>query len=120
MTTEKELLQFCRYYKGEDKCDSADGNIRLMWICEEHWVYHTIEIIKEKGRREKGFKEKEVLFFSLDEYLAYGLGDFEKYDGTPLTLKATLFNRYCKHMDFMDVEGFKTFYKNIYHRKCVE
>ena len=43
-----------------------------------------------------------------------GLSHFEPYDNIPVTLKATLFNRFCKYMDRVDIEEFKKFYSTIY------
>ena len=52
----------------------------------------------------------------LEEYLFSGLSDFEKFDDIPITLKALLFNRYCKTAQSMlsAVEPFKKFYHKYY------
>ena len=47
------------------------------------------------------------------EYMRQGLLDFEEFDGTPLLLKALLFNRY-EHWLEGTPEEFKRFYKERY------
>ena len=36
--------------------------------------------------------------------------DFEKYDDTPMTLKALLYNRFIKYNERIDIEAFKKWY----------
>lgn len=50
----------------------------------------------------------------LKEYTNAGLSNFEMYDGVPITLKAVLFNRYCKYAERTDIEGFKDLYQSTY------
>ena len=50
----------------------------------------------------------------LKEYTDAGLSSFELYDGVPITLKAVLFNRYCKYAERVDIEGFKELYRTTY------
>lgn len=102
---EKALLALCRVYKGEDECPSKDADRQMLWRCEEWWVSQTILGNKEGCDR---------IGSVLSEYMDAGLSHFEPYDNTPITLKATLFNRFCKYEDRVDVEGFKKFYSTIY------
>lgn len=50
----------------------------------------------------------------LKEYTDAGLSSFELYDGVPITLKAVLFNRYCKYAESVDIEGFRKLYRATY------
>ena len=102
---EKALLALCRVYKGEDKCLSKDADRQMLWHCEQWWVNQTIL------RSEEGCN---LISNILSEYMDAGLSHFEPYDNIPVTLKATLFNRFCKYMDRGDIEEFKKFYSTIY------
>ena len=95
----KDYLNFCRYYKGEKECP---GNKKAsFWEYERKWV-------------DLSMSKDDILGNMLDEYIAYGLGDFEKMDNTPITLKALLFNRYSHWMG-CDTYGFKNWYRKEYH-----
>ena len=59
-------------------------------------------------------KKHEQLRAALTDYLDAGLRDFCKTDDTPITLKALLFNRFCKMQDRTDPEAFKEFYQKYY------
>lgn len=98
---EEDLLKFCRYYHGE-KDNPYEGNEAMLWDYERVWVR---EMMKDNS-----FSEY------LSDYLIYGLRDFSKFDHTPITLKALLFNRYARGAYSMQdaVEGFKDFYKIYY------
>ena len=52
----------------------------------------------------------------IEEYRAYGLGDFSKEDSVPLSLKAFLFNRYARWAYSMAqaAEDYKEFYLSEY------
>ena len=52
----------------------------------------------------------------LEDYIRCGLGDFSKFDDTPITLKAILFNRYTKYNEMIDVDGFKNWYNKVYSK----
>lgn len=108
---EKELIQVCRFYKGEDENpfegkNTGNGNAGILWFYERHWV--KIILGDPNNRHPFGIY--------VDEYIHCGLEDFEKEDGTPLTLKALLFDRFAKGCwsKASAVEGFKEFYKNDY------
>lgn len=96
----KDFLPFCRYYKGEKECPK--GMAMSFWNYERAWVDLSVD------------KEDNALGNMLDEYIAYGLGEFEQMDNTPVTLKALLFNRYSHWMG-CNTDGFKKWYKKEYH-----
>ncbi len=93
---EKDYIKFCRSYKGEDS-DSSDRQIQAIIAQERWWVKHSVV---------------GDIRWALDDYLAYGMREFEQFDDTPATLKAFLFNRYCSER--IDIDGFKKWYKNVY------
>ena len=98
------LLEYCRYYKGEDECpeDISKDENGSSWFYEKLWVQ------SDDFRDEKGY--------NTTGYIDYGLKDFNVDDGVPITLKALLFNRYCHWSGGYgnDVEGFKKWYKKYY------
>lgn len=102
----RELIQFCRYYKGERNCPSEieKKNKSFMWFYEKLWVE------REELRDENGH--------NATEYKQYKLAAFNKDDGTPMTLKALLFNRHNHWTGGWgmenDVKSFKKFYQNYY------
>lgn len=98
-----DLLRFCRYYRGESRNPfTNDGTRALLWDYERSWVSDNL--------KEGDFSDY------LNDYIAVGLQDFSKYDDTPVTLKAVLFNRYAKTAYTMQdaVPGFKEFYQKYY------
>lgn len=110
---EKELLLFCRYYKGEKKNPfegHPDSVLPLLWDYERTWVYDTI-----KGCRGGG---NPTLASYVEEYLSAGLREFNHTDNTPATLKAMLFNRFAKsYNSLLDaVPNFKKFYDKYYRQ----
>lgn len=48
MEKNNELLQFCRYYKGEDKCPFENEDLRLYWDLERVYVKNEGKIGGEK------------------------------------------------------------------------
>jgi len=58
----------------------------MLWFYECMWIYEMQEIAKDKEQ-----KEDHSSFDNLDEYLNYGLAEFEKMDDIPISLKALLF-----------------------------
>lgn len=101
----KDLLRFCRYYRGEPKnpYEGRDQNKSAFWDYERFWVL-------EASKREPNFSEV------LDNYIACGLNNFSFNDGVPMTLKALLFDRYAKTAISMReaAEHFKEFYVREY------
>ena len=105
--TKKELLQFCRYYKGEkaNTYEGKDQDKALFWDYERVWI--------EANYTESG---REMLSEYIGDYASVGLALFEMQDDTPASLKALLFNRYAKsfYSVYDAVESFKKFYKDVY------
>ena len=101
--TREDAINLCKYYKGEEESPYTDQNESMLWFYERAWVY-------------KMLNNDESFGLMLEEYLFIGLKDFEKFDDTPITLKALLFNRYCKTAQSIlsAVEPFKEFYHKYY------
>lgn len=100
----RHLILQCRYYNGEEVCPPEENG--QFWFYEKVWV-------------EKAIAQKENLYGTIKEYLFYGLADFEKSDGTPIGIKAILFNRY-EHWVGYDNEshdGFKAWYRQHYQKQ---
>lgn len=104
----KELLKYCHYYKGGEKCDNPDPNAQMCWQCEKWWVEKSLSLYN--GGEIPSFG------YMLDDYIRAGLRQFEEYDNVPATLKAVLYNRYCQYNDRVDIPGFKKFYLEQYHK----
>lgn len=100
-----ELINFCRYYKGEDENPFTSGVPYYLWITEREWVERAIS----DARNEMYCEESSLI---LDAYRKAGLIDFEKDDGIWLGLKATLY-RLAQHWS----EGMVTFeeWNKFYH-----
>lgn len=101
---EKALVEFCRYYKGEKSCPFEDRERSMLWRIEMLWV------------KDSANGCNDVLTEQLSDYIQAGLSSFNPYDGTPVTYKAYLFNRYARscysRMDAKD--GFMQFYNTFY------
>lgn len=107
MKNNNELLQFCRYYKGEDKCPfDDDPNKAMLWDYEQIWV-----IEHKRNKSELSNYQEECMH----DYISHGLADFQNKDGIPISLKALLFNRY--ELPDNDTSPFKRFYKKYYTSK---
>lgn len=105
-TTKKDLIPFCRYYKGEEECPK--GVNQNFWGYEKYWV----ELSENPKEGSDNFK---IVCNWLDDYIRAGLGLFKSDDGVPGTLKALLFNRYTHWMQTND--GFKEWYTNTYKQE---
>lgn len=108
MDKKDALPSFCRFYKCEEKCPFTDADKQIFWLCEKWWMEQT------KLANDTGSERISPLVY---EYMNAGLSQFEKYDGVPITLKAVLFNRYCKYMERRDIQGFKEIYLVKYMKK---
>jgi hypothetical protein len=103
------LIKHCRYYKGEDVCPEIviEKQMANIWSYERMWVEN------EDFRAENSF--------NMIGYLEHGLKDFNTEDGTPITLKALLYNRHshwCGGYGIeRDVASFKEWYQNSYIQK---
>lgn len=92
--TREELIGKCRYYRGERECPR--GVAASFWYYEQHWCDNMLD-----GKAD--VRQMEA------DYQAYGLSDWREDDGVPLSLKATLFNRFSHWMGCR-VEDFKKWY----------
>lgn len=103
MSTEKDLIKFCRYYNGENEPPKDfDADKSTLWKIERYWV-------------ENSANKSSSLGDNLDEYLDAGLREFSQFDEIPATLKALLFNRFTQYNERVDVEAFKFWYKTYYN-----
>lgn len=94
----KDLLHHCRYYKGSGDIKISDPDKKVFCKIENDWVNLTIN-------------QDDLLSEVLSDYIVAGLKDFEKFDDTPLTLKALLFNRFTKYNERVDIAAFKKWYQ---------
>ena len=94
--TKESLLKFCRYYKGDEASSSS-----LLGGYERRWV-------------ESMLSERERIMDIADEYDLRWLETFNAGDGVPLSLKATLFNRYFHWSDYSTIDNFKHWYLECY------
>ena len=104
-TKNNSLTHLCIYYKGEKECPFREADKQMFWLGEKWWTEQT-ELASDAGC--------ERIAPILKEYTNAGLSNFEMYDGVPITLKAVLFNRYCKYAERTDIEGFKDLYQSTY------
>ena len=99
----EESTKFCKFYKGDDVSVPTDETSHLL-VVERDWCQLQET---DQGKSELGSM--------LDEYMAYGLREFENMDGVPMTLKAILFNRFS-HWNRPDTEEFKNWYLETYRK----
>ena len=79
------------------------NNAAIAWKYECFWV-------------EKNVEENMKDVFEANEYYAEELKGFEPNDGTPIGLKALLWNRY-EHWSFGTLESFKEWYRKYYQSR---
>lgn len=98
-----ELSDKCRYYAGEDDFPAdADEYYYDFWAAERAWFQFEMQ-------------RQPVIGEYIAFYEANGLKDFCADDGTPLSLKALLFNSYSYSKNGkVDLAGFEKWYKNEY------
>ena len=101
----KWLLDFCSYYNGEENTE-ADDISSMLWEYERVWVMRLSNWDFSLGEG--------------NEYIHYGLGDFNADDGVPITLKIILFNRYMHWSYGGTAEGFKEWYLATYKNRLAE
>lgn len=110
MVTKKDLMHFCRYYKGTTQCPFTEQNEKMFWEYEKVWV-------EKSWESSMNGKLDSVLSLSLDQYIANGLSTFSDMDGVPVGIKALLFNRY-EHWLEGSPNDFKKWYLNYYLKKA--
>lgn len=136
----KYLMLQCRYYNGEDEnpfakelcahevdkshlpppeCMKSEYelppdqvthllNASTAWGYEEWWVNTKLTLMEDDNTFEN----------LVIDYKNAGLLNFEQDDGTPLTMKAMFWNRYCHWGGMSDSQsGFKEWYKTYYQKR---
>lgn len=78
----KDLLAFCNYYKGEQSNPNKHSAAWYVWQVEKDWV--------EEMALDNVVND--CMAKPLNRYISLGYADFEKFDDTPITLKAMLFS----------------------------
>lgn len=99
----EDAISFCRYYHGESECPFKDVERSTLWKIEGMWTDKITSGIAV-----------DILDRALQEYISYGLGEFQMSDGVPISLKAILFNRLMKYNDRIDIDAFKQYYQCFY------
>ena len=105
--TKEELILDCRYYNGEDEIpDSLPERKHIFWDYERVWVKWVLEGYESLQENIDYFTE----VYDLPRLLP-------ESDGTPLGLKALLFNRY-NHWNGLHAgqsrEGYAQYFKGWY------
>lgn len=100
----QELLDNCRYFKGEMANPFPSSVPSYVWDVERDWVEREIADAKAEKLSDKSSA-------ILAEYRSAGLLDFEKSDGVWLGLKAALY-RLLQHWNegFASSEDWSRFY----------
>ena len=108
----QELINQCRYYKGEEENPYKDYTEGLLRDYESSFVADPLSAGTPNNKS----------LFGVDEYIGCGLKDFQKDDCHHIELKARLFNRYAKGCYSMldAVEPFKEFYLKYYQAGCAD
>lgn len=99
----KDLIKFCKYYRGESKNPYKVSAARYVWVTEKDWVEEMLldNVVTDKQSLE------------LNHYLAKGFADFEKFDDTPITLKSKLLALLEKWNEgIVSKDDFVKFYSN--------
>ena len=104
MTEKQRLIDMCRWYEHRERL--VDGDAKLCEFVERWWF----EEAQRASEENDPFKDM------LTDYLLLGLGEFEKTDSTPITLKAVLYNRWKSTYEYGSVDDFKKFYTDVYMR----
>lgn len=76
----EELIQSCRYYKGEEECPESTKN-QLFWDYEKKWVEDNLNNNESVESWRKTVERKQ-------------LGDFATMHNVPETLVGLLYNRF--------------------------
>lgn len=98
------FIDYCRYYKGEKTCPFPNDDVRAsLWEYERTWC---------EMQRKRDAKMNDCL----RDYNLYGLTVFEPYDGTPVSLKAFLFDRFANWIGVHNAYDFKKWYTETYKK----
>lgn len=107
MMDKHAYTDMCRYYKGETTCPFCEQNDKMFWDYERWWV--------------ESFENEEkhlVLQDAINRYIWCGLESFDESDGTPLSIKALLFNRY-EHWAEGTPDDFRKWYRKEFMKTLV-
>ena len=107
-----ELIKQCKYYKGEAEnpyIGKCDDNEDFFWYCESLWVSWSLASASNPNSKEALQLKTEV-----EHYENAQMHDFDASDGTPLAVKAILFNRYRKYCPDSSREDFVQWYREFY------
>ena len=103
----EDAIKLCKYYKGEStEPKNMDPDVIQIWKYEYWWVNNiTVE------------SDPDPFSGLLRDYFDAGLLEFCQTDNVPITIKATLYNRFVNVADGMcTVDEFKDWYtKNYSH-----
>lgn len=99
---EADLLQYCRYYKGEreNPYEGKDQNKSMLWFYEKMWVDMA------------GSNDPDSLLADYCLYLNRDLPELVNNDHAPMSLTALLYDRYTHFGG--GPEGFKNLLKEYY------
>ena len=77
----EDAIKFCKYYKAEKENPYRQSPSYYIWIVERMWVNDMIldEVFP-------------IMSTHLEHYIKCGFIDLEKFDDTPITLKAYIFS----------------------------
>lgn len=99
---ESDLLQYCRYYKGEreNPYEGKDQNKAMLWLYERIWVDMA------------SGDTPDPLLAEYCLYLHRDLPEFVNNDHAPMSLTALLYDRYTHFGGGTD--GFKKLFEDYY------
>lgn len=129
----KHLILYCRFYDGTDK-DVYSEKLQAHEIDKSHlpppecmkdeYTLPYAEVVRLKNASSLRYYEKwwtnrlfngDVIDSCISDYIADGNKDFDANDGTPISLKAVIWNRYCQHCDWMvSKDQFYQWYRETY------
>lgn len=94
-----ELLQVCRFYKGVDS-EYESNKYSMFASYERCWIERLLRNGEDQGQ--------------IHSYIYDGNESFDVDDGTPLSLKALLWNRYCYWSFEPTRDSFYEWYRHNY------
>lgn len=106
----KELIELCRYYKGEDENPFAgkDQNAMMFWSYEKMWCEMNHTALEDENSSAAA-----MIGNFISEYSAAGLLFYRATEDTPISLIALLYNRYEQWLQGTPDE-FKEWYTRQY------
>ena len=106
----KDLLKFCKYYKGESKnpFEGKNQNAMMFWDYEKDWCETNVKALENEES-----DAAMMMDLIITAYSNAGLASFRNDDDTPISLKALLYNRF-DHWFQGTPEDFKGWYVRRY------